>query len=141
MIKAIALISGGLDSILAAKLIQEQGIEVIGLNFQIPFCKSKIKDKIAALGIELREISLMDEFLEIIKNLRYGFGANMNPCIDCKILMLRKAKESMQKWEVKFVVTDEALGQRPMSQNRQALELIEKRSGLEGLLLRQGTVP
>lgn len=136
MIKAIGLISGGLDSILAAKIIQEQGIAVIGLNFRTPFCKNKIKDKIANLGIELKEVPLMDEFLEVIKKPRYGFGSNMNPCIDCKILMLMKAAELMREWDAKFVITGEVLGQRPMSQNRQALSLIEKRAGLEGLLLR-----
>lgn len=136
MIKAIALVSGGLDSILAAKFIQGQGVEVIGVNFQIPFCKTKIKDKIADLGVELREVPLADEFLEVVKNPRYGFGSQMNPCIDCKILMLRKAKELMRTCDAAFVITGEVLGQRPMSQNRQSLELIEKDSGLAGLLVR-----
>lgn len=136
--RAIALISGGLDSILAAGLIKDCGIEVIGLNFKIPFCRpqKKTNPKIHQLGIELKSIDISEEFLEIIKNPRYGFGSNMNPCIDCKILMLKKAKELMPKFGAKFIITGEVLGQRPMSQNRQALELIEKRAGLQGLLLR-----
>lgn len=143
--KAIALISGGLDSILAAKVIQEEGIEVIPVNFKIPFChlsknKKQIKDKSLLvkenLGKELENIDISSDFLVMLKNPRYGFGSNMNPCIDCKILMLNKAKELMPHLKAKFVVTGEVLGQRPMSQHRQALDLIVKRSGLEGLVLR-----
>jgi len=144
--KAIALISGGLDSILAAKLIQQQDIEVIPLNFQIPFCHRDKEnsfspynkaDTIAKnLRQELKKINLANDFLEIIRNPQYGFGSNMNPCIDCKILMLRRAKELMQNEGAEFVITGEVLGQRPMSQHRQALEIIEKKSGLENLVLR-----
>lgn len=138
--KAIALISGGLDSILSAKLIERQGTEVVYLNFKIPFFH---KDKMGAeekiienFAIDLKTVDISAEFLEMLKHPRYGFGSNMNPCIDCKILMVKKAKELMEKWGAKFVITGEVLGQRPMSQNRAALELIEKRSGLEGLLVR-----
>jgi tRNA U34 2-thiouridine synthase MnmA/TrmU len=144
--KAIALISGGLDSILAAKLIQSQRIEVIPLNFKIPFLpankklssqsQSKIKEVAANLDAELKTVDISKELLELLKNPRYGFGSHMNPCIDCKILMLVKAKELLQELGAAFVITGEVLGQRPMSQNKQALELIEKRAGLEGLLLR-----
>lgn len=133
--KAIALISGGLDSSLAARLIQEQGIEVIGLYFKIPFSDGK-KEAFADLGIEIKTVDIKEEFLGLLKNPRYGFGSNMNPCIDCKILMLSKAKGMMPQLQAKFVVTGEVLGQRPMSQNRQALELIEKRAGLLGLIVR-----
>ena len=136
MIKALALVSGGLDSLLAARLIKEQGIGVIGLHFRIPFCKKGTQEALSDAGIELREVSLGDEFLEIVKKPRHGFGSNMNPCIDCKILMLRKAKELMRQWDAEFIITGEVLGQRPMSQNRQALDLIERESGLQGLLLR-----
>lgn len=144
--KAIALISGGLDSILAAKVTQGQGIDVIPLNFKIPFCHRdkeeslKTKDKFsfikANLGKELKTIDISDDFLHMLQNPRYGFGSNMNPCIDCKILMLAKAKELMEDFGAEFVITGEVLGQRPMSQHRQALDLIAKRSGLEGLVLR-----
>jgi len=133
--KALALISGGLDSALAAKLMQNQGTEVVGLYFQIPFCNYK-KEMLADLGIEIKCIDIKKEFLEVLKNPRYGFGANMNPCIDCKIFMLSKTKELMSELKAKFVITGEVLGQRPMSQHRQALEIIEKESGLAGLILR-----
>ncbi len=133
--KALALISFGLDSTLAAKIIQRQGVEVIGLYFQIPFCAAQ-KEILSHLGIEIKYIDIKEEFLKIIQNPRYGFGANMNPCIDCKIFMFSKAKALMPGLEAKFVITGEVLGQRPMSQNRPALELIAKRAGLEDLLLR-----
>jgi tRNA U34 2-thiouridine synthase MnmA/TrmU len=140
--KAIALISGGLDSILAARVIKEEGIEVIPLYFKIPFCH-RIKENAGPsslvknnLGSGLKTVDISSEFLKVLARPRYGFGSNMNPCIDCKILMLSKAKELMPELGAQFVVTGEVLGQRPMSQHRQALELIEKKSGLEGLLLR-----
>lgn len=138
--KAIALISGGLDSILAAKIIERQGIEVVYLNFRIPFChkdRDGAGNKIARnFGIDLKTVDLSQEFLEIVKSPAFGFGSNMNPCIDCKILMLTRAKELMQEWDAKFVATGEVLGQRPMSQNRKSLKLIEESCGLKGLLLR-----
>ena len=140
--RAIALISGGLDSILAARLIKEQGIDVVPLYFKIPFCHktkeipgplSLVKNN---LGLDLEIIDIGSDFLKLIANPRYGFGSNMNPCIDCKILMLEKARGLLGNHKADFIVTGEVLGQRPMSQHRQALELIEKKSGLEGLLLR-----
>ncbi len=131
---------------MAAKAIQEQGIQVIPLHFKIPFCHydKKLLDKTSTLsllvkenlGIELKQVDISDEFLGLLKKPRHGFGSNMNPCIDCKILMLEKARGLMEEEGVSFVVTGEVLGQRPMSQHRQALETIEKKSGLEGLLLR-----
>lgn len=135
-IKALALISGGLDSLLAAKLIKEQGIEVIGVHFKIPFCKLDIKSNFPDIGIELLEFDLRDEFLPLIKNPRYGFGSNMNPCIDCKILMFSKAKQLLSELKADFIISGEVLGQRPMSQTKQALGLIKQRSGLDDLLLR-----
>ena len=135
-IKALALISGGLDSLLAAKLIQDQGIEVTGLHFNIPFCKSDIKKIFPDIGVRIIEVDLGKEFLGLIQEPRYGFGSNMNPCIDCKILMFSKAKELMAGLGARFIITGEVLGQRPMSQNKQALKLIKARSGLDDLLLR-----
>jgi len=135
-IKALALISGGLDSLLAAKLICDQGLEVIGLHFNIPFCKLKIKEIFPDIGIKIKEVDLKEGFLKLIRKPRYGFGTNMNPCIDCKILMFSKAKELMGESGAKFVITGEVLGQRPMSQNKQALKLIKEKSGLGDLLLR-----
>jgi len=135
-IKALALISGGLDSLLAAKLIYDQGVEVIGVHFKIPFCKVDIKKSFPEIGIKIIEVDLGEEFLKLILKPRYGFGTNMNPCIDCKILMFSKAKAMMDELGAKFIITGEVLGQRPMSQNKQALQLIKKQSGLDDLLLR-----
>ena len=133
--KAIALISGGLDSTLAANLIKEQGVEVVGLRFKIPFCHDGNKSP-SGLDIEIKEVNISDDFLKMLENPRYGYGSNMNPCIDCKIIMLSKARELMEQYGAKFIVTGEVLGQRPMSQNKQALETIVKKAGVEGLLLR-----
>jgi len=144
--KAIVLVSGGLDSILAARLIKEQGIQIVPLNFKIPFSHRDKKltpeeqdkpDKVTHnLGAELKIIDIGNDFLKLFEDPEHGFGANMNPCIDCKILMLRKAKELMPQLGAAFIVTGEVLGQRPMSQHKQALEMIAKESGLEGLVLR-----
>lgn len=145
-IKAIALISGGLDSTLAAALIKEQGIEIIALNFKTPFCLcdkktssgcgNQARQVANSLGTELKLINVTNEFFKIVENPQHGYGSNMNPCIDCRILMLKKAKEFMQQINAAFVVTGEVLGQRPMSQHKHALKIIEKESGLEGLVLR-----
>ena len=129
------IISTNYYSKLAAKLIQSQGIDVIGLHFQIPFCPDK-RERLSRLGLKIEYIDISQDFLKIIQNPRYGFGSNINPCIDCKIFMLQKAKELMPKYEAKFVITGEVLGQRPMSQNSQTLKIIEKDSGLEEFLLR-----
>ena len=141
--KAIALISGGLDSILAAKVMKQQGIEVIGVHFKIPFAlrdKSDKRDFALKLcriaGVELKTVVLGEEFLEIVSHPKHGRGANMNTCIDCKILMLKKAKEMMQNLDASFLVTGEVLGQRPMSQHNSALDLIAQEAGVEGLILR-----
>lgn len=129
--KAIGLVSGGLDGILAVKLIEAQGIKVVPLYFYFPFLR---KDNCRAAGSVIIDIS--EDFIRLLEKPKYGFGANMNPCIDCRILMLRKARESMDEFGASFVITGEVLGQRPMSQNKQALADIERDSGLEGLLLR-----
>ena len=144
--KAIALISGGLDSILAARMVKEQGVEVIPLNFTFPFC-SRAKegpipksDKFSlvreALGQDLMTTDISSEYLSLLNKPKHGFGSNLNPCIDCKILMLRKTKELMREWDASFAITGEVLAQRPMSQHRKALKIIEIESGLEGYLLR-----
>ena len=121
---------------LATKLIYDQGLEVIGLHFKIPFCKLDIKESFPDIGIRIIEVDLGKEFLGLIQKPRYGFGSNMNPCIDCKILMFSKAKELMPGLGARFIFTGEVLGQRPMSQNKQALKLIKEKSGLDDLLLR-----
>jgi hypothetical protein len=144
--KAIALVSGGLDSLLAARAIKEQGIEIIPVNFKIPFChrssdysygrENFLEMMVNNLGVQIKTIDISDEFIKMLKNPTYGYGANMNPCIDCKILMLSQTKELMSELNAAFVVTGEVLGQRPMSQHKQALYTIAKKAGLEGLVLR-----
>lgn len=139
-IKALALISGGLDSVLAAKIISEQDVEVIGMTFLTPFCDDdfsiRIKGLAEQLSIKLKLVDISEEFIEMLKSPRYGYGKNLNPCIDCRILELKKAHQLMKGLNANFIVTGEVLGQRPMSQNKSAMELIEKKSGIEGLLVR-----
>ena len=142
--KAIVLVSGGLDSSLAIRAIQNQGIEVIALHFLIPFVKHNhktiydraAKDIAKKLGCKFKYEVLAKNYLAMLKKPKHGYGKHFNPCIDCKILMLRQTKKIMKKLGVSFVVTGEVLGQRPMSQHKQALEKIERQSGLEGLLVR-----
>ena len=137
--KCVALISGGMDSTLAAKLMLEQGIEVQGLFLSMSWgCCEKGKAVASAqqLGIPLMILSVGDAYLDVIRAPKYGYGSGMNPCIDCRIYMFRIAKRYMEEIGASFVVTGEVLGQRPMSQMRRPLELIEAESDLEGLLLR-----
>jgi tRNA U34 2-thiouridine synthase MnmA/TrmU len=136
-IKAIVLLSGGLDSVLAAKLLKEQGIEVIGISFVTPFFGSdKAKKAAKQIGIKLIEKDITREHLKILIAPPHGYGKTMNPCIDCHSLMIKKAWTEAKKIKAKFVVTGEVLGERPFSQNRQALEIVAKSSGAEGCLLR-----
>ncbi|MCX7817563.1 MAG: tRNA 4-thiouridine(8) synthase ThiI [Syntrophales bacterium] len=135
--RALSLFSGGLDSILAVKLIAQQGIEVVGVTFTTPFFspdKAKKAAESISLPLVIRDIT--EEHLQIIKQPRYGFGRNMNPCIDCHTLMLKTAGNLLEEFGASFLVTGEVLGQRPMSQTKQALSLVAKRSGYEGLVLR-----
>jgi len=137
--KAIALISGGLDSVLAAKIVKEQGIFVVGLHVKIPFVAEKKEYahlSASQIGIPLLTVHAGEEFLRIVRNPRFGYGSALNPCIDCRIFMLRKAKEIAERINASFVVTGEVLNERPMSQHRTALRLVERESGLEGLVLR-----
>ncbi len=144
MTKAIALLSGGLDSILAVKLMLEQGIEVEAVNFLTVFCtctargKTCLASKSAAdkLGIKLKVFEISKEYFEVIKNPKYGYGSNINPCLDCRIFMFKKAGEYMEKAGARFLITGEVLGERPMSQRRDAMRIIERDSGLNGLILR-----
>lgn len=140
--KAVALLSGGLDSTLAVKLIQEQGFEVIAVNMVTPFCNCNRKDRCEAkyvaeqFGLEIKVFNAGAEYLQIVRQPKYGYGKNMNPCLDCRILLFSKAREYMQEIGAAFVFTGEVLGQRPMSQHKQAMCLIEKEAGLTGRLLR-----
>ncbi len=135
----VALISGGLDSALAAKLMLEQGLTVHGIFLSMSWgcCdKEKAVSSARQLGIPLMILSVGDAYLDVIRAPKYGYGTAMNPCVDCRIYMFRIAKRYMEEVEAGFVVTGEVVGQRPMSQMRRPLELIEADSGLEGLLLR-----
>lgn len=135
--KGLCLLSGGLDSILAAKLLQRQNIKIIGLTFVSYFFNAESAKKAAEnLKIPLKIVDFSDEHLAMVKNPEHGYGKNMNPCIDCHTLMLKKAKEIMEQEKLNFVATGEVLGERPFSQNKQALEIIKKESGLAGYLLR-----
>lgn len=141
--KAVSLISGGLDSAVATKLILNQGIDVTGVHFTSLFASKRDKERglqaiktAEELGIRLIVIEKGPEYIDLIKNPRYGYGKNMNPCIDCRIFMLQKTKAVMEQEGASFVITGEVPGQRPMSQRRDTMGLIEKRSGLQGLIVR-----
>jgi tRNA U34 2-thiouridine synthase MnmA/TrmU len=142
--KAIALLSGGLDSTLAARIILNQGIELEALNFLTVFCTCTSRGEtclasqkaVDALGIPLKVFNVSEEYLDVVRDPEHGYGSNMNPCIDCRIFMLKKAKTYMEETGACFIVTGEVLGQRPMSQRRDAMRLIEKAAGLEGLIVR-----
>ncbi len=136
-IKALGLLSGGLDSILAVKVIQQQDIEVTGISFETPFFGPE-RARMAAdkIGIPLIVFDITEVHLQMLKNPRYGYGKNMNPCIDCHALMLNCAGERMQELGADFLFTGEVLGQRPMSQNRNSLHIVAKNSGFEQYILR-----
>jgi tRNA U34 2-thiouridine synthase MnmA/TrmU len=142
--KAIALLSGGLDSTIAARVIMEQGVELEALNFMTVFCTCTNRGAtclasqkaVETLGIPLKVFNVSEEYLGVVKHPQHGYGRNMNPCIDCRIFMLKKAKAYMEESGAVFIVTGEVLGQRPMSQRKDAMHLIEKEAGLEGFILR-----
>ncbi len=143
--KAVALLSGGLDSTLAILLVRRQNIEVLAVTFLTDFgceasdtssCSRYAAPTAARFGFDLKLAHLGEKFVDIVKAPRYGHGRNMNPCIDCRILMLREAALLREMTGADFVITGEVLGQRPMSQRRDTLDLIARESGLKGLLLR-----
>lgn len=143
--RAIALLSGGLDSTLAILVMLRQNIKVTAITFLNHFgcditdkssCSNDSTSLAHRFGFELKLSHLGEKFIEIVKNPSHGHGKNMNPCIDCRILMLKEAKTMMEITDADFVITGEVLGQRPMSQRRDTLNLIAKKSGLKGLLLR-----
>jgi hypothetical protein len=129
--------SGGLDSQLAVKVLQRAGAEVEAVCFSSPFFDMSGAEKAAAaLGVALRVVDFTDDIISLVKSPAHGFGGAMNPCIDCHALMIRRAGELMERLGYDFVATGEVQGQRPMSQNRQALGVVEKCSGLKGRLVR-----
>ncbi len=151
--KAVALISGGLDSMLAAKIIQAQGVYVEGINFYTGFCveghthairrRDQTKPKrnnalwvAEQLGIKLHILDVIEEYKEIVIHPKYGYGANLNPCLDCKIFMVSKAKQWTLEHGFDFIITGEVIGQRPKSQRKDTMPLVAHESGAEDLLLR-----
>jgi tRNA-uridine 2-sulfurtransferase len=135
--KALCIFSGGLDSMLASQLVRVQGLEVLAFFFETPFFRSDRARKSAAhMDLPLKVVDISDRHLEVVQSPKHGYGANMNPCIDCHILMLRIAGELLEQEGADFVISGEVLGQRPMSQNRAALNRIAAESGLGDLLLR-----
>ena len=151
--KAVALISGGLDSMLAVKLIQSQGIYVEGINFYTGFCveghthalrkKSQNKSKrnnalwvAEQLNIKLHIIDVIEEYKEVMLNPAHGYGAGLNPCLDCKVFMVKKAHEWMIENHFDFIITGEVIGQRPMSQLKRKMPIVSQLSGANERLLR-----
>lgn len=151
--KAAALISGGLDSLLAAKVILDQGIHVEGINFFTGFCveghthairkqeRARPKRNNALwvaeqLGIKLHIIDIIDEYKDIVANPKHGYGANLNPCLDCKIFMVQKARQWIDRHGFDFIITGEVIGQRPKSQRKDTMPVIAVESGADDLLLR-----
>ncbi|MDP1846069.1 MAG: tRNA 4-thiouridine(8) synthase ThiI [Candidatus Moranbacteria bacterium] len=136
-VRALALFSGGLDSILTVKILERQGIDVTALTFVSYFFTSEEAKKSARENkIRLRVEDITPEHFCIIRKPKFGYGVGMNPCIDCHLLMLKAAKYIMKKDKYDFLATGEVLGQRPMSQNARALKLIEREAGLEEKILR-----
>ena len=153
-IKAVGLISGGLDSTLAARVLLEQGIEVVGLHYSTGFCMNDHRRALARpdedprrmrneglragadLGIPVEILDAGEEYLKMVLNPKHGYGKRANPCIDCRLFMIHGAAGYMREHGGDFVFTGEVLGQRPMSQHMQALRMIERECGLEGYLVR-----
>lgn len=141
--RALCLISGGLDSILAARLMIEQGVDAIGVTFTSVFTRHGPLDSVLPgvraaqrFGIPSIVSDVSEELWEYVRAPKHGHGSNLNPCIDCRIMILQKADRLRERTGADFVVTGEVVGQRPMSQRRQAIEQIEAQSGLAGRILR-----
>ena len=145
-VKAVGMLSGGLDSLLASRVMLEQNIRVTALHFDTGFSYAK-RDRLAGqasaaeraakiLGIPIEIIDVAEEYIPIVLEPRFGYGSGMNPCVDCRIFLLRQAKTWMKEHDYHFVFTGEVVGQRPKSQMRPTLRTVERESGLEGFLLR-----
>lgn len=144
--KCIVMFSGGLDSRLAIKIMQKKGFEVLALFFKLPFgtgcCNENCAFNFSQMqGIKLKIVDctkdkLLQEYLNVIRKPKYKRGAGMNPCIDCRIFMFKKAKKFADKNKIKTIATGEVVGQRPMSQQKKQIILIEKESGLAGRIVR-----
>lgn len=137
MTRALAMVSGGLDSILAAKLIKDQGIEVIGICFKSYFFGPGNAIKMTKqVGIPLEVVDFSEEHFDLVKNPKHGYGKNINPCIDCHAMMLNYTGKLLEKYNADFIITGEVLNQRPMSQNRISLDIVKKESGFSDKILR-----
>ena len=142
--KVVALLSGGLDSQLAIRMMQEQGFEVSAVAIKTPFCDFdcgrgcgfEIRERADDLNVNLKTVYLGDEYIEMLKHPKYGIGSGFNPCIDCRAMMFDAAKKHMDEIGAEFIISGEVLGQRPMSQHGPALRTIEKASGLVGKIVR-----
>jgi len=136
--RAIALFSGGLDSMLAVRLMQEQGVEVEAVNFKTHFtcCQDQAGQAARRLGVRLTVVGTEDDYLDLIREPRFGYGKGANPCVDCRIYMFERAARLLEPLGAQFLVSGEVVGQRPMSQKRRDLAVISHHSGLEDLLLR-----
>jgi len=144
-VKAIGLLSGGLDSTIAVKFMKEMGIDIIAVNFSSPFCtctqksagcKSQAAKVADEFGVPIKSYFLGEAYLDIIRNPKHGYGSQINPCLDCRIMMFSRTKEIMKELGASFIFTGEVLGQRPMSQRRDAMTKIDKEAGIDGLILR-----
>ncbi|MCK5837815.1 MAG: tRNA 4-thiouridine(8) synthase ThiI [Desulfobacula sp.] len=136
-IKGLGLCSGGLDSILSALVLQRQGIDVTWICFETPFFSSESAWEASNhTGIPLITLDITDDYMEMMKAPKAGFGKNMNPCMDCHALMFSKAGEVLKKQGFDFLFSGEVLGQRPKSQNKNSLRYVEKNSGFDGRILR-----
>lgn len=139
--KAISMFSGGLDSILATKLMLNQNVDVVALHFSNPFCfcvdgLKSLEEVTKRLGVPLKRVDVGGEYLKMLQNPSHGYGKNLNPCIDCRIYILRKAKIIAKELNADFIFTGEVLNERPMSQHKQAMEIIEREAGLINRILR-----
>jgi tRNA U34 2-thiouridine synthase MnmA/TrmU len=137
MSKAILLFSGGLDSLLSFQILKKQGVEVVPVCFESYFFGCGQAKKTAGQnGLEVRAVNMAEDQLKVVKEPKHGRGQHLNPCVDCHLLMLKKAKEIMILEKADFIATGDVLGQRPFSQNNNTFQMMEKQAGLEGLILR-----
>jgi len=144
-VKTVGLLSGGLDSALATRIMQKLGFDVTALNFFSPFCtctskshgcKNEAKRLAEELGMKVRVEFMGQEYIDLVRNPKFGYGKNINPCVDCRIMIFKRAKQVMEEIGAGFIFTGEVVGQRPMSQRSGTMALIDKESGLSGLVVR-----
>lgn len=137
-VSCVVLLSGGLDSMLAVRIMQNQGIHVEALNFQTMFtcCRDDAGKSARDLGVRLTVLSAEDDYLDLIRDPKFGLGRGANPCVDCRIYMFERAHQFMEQVGARFIVSGEVIGQRPMSQKRNDLDIISRHSGLRDILLR-----